>query len=312
MPTTPPNPAMAITPQSDRVASAHFKAGILAEALPWMTTWAGKTVVLKIGGNALADAASQVAIKMAEDVAMLHTLGVRLVVVHGGGPQISTLANNLGCQATFVDGLRVTDDTMMGIVQTAMCGQVNPMIVGLVADRGVRAVGICGTDANLLTATPRPGIGRAGDVTKVDTTVITTLLDAGMVPVIAPISRGDDGGLVNVNADAAAGAIATALKADKIIILTNIEGLYTNFGSPSAALVNTITTAELGGLLDSGTLEQGMVPKLHALHHAVASGVPQGHMLDGRVSHAVLLEIFTNDGIGTMILPDLPAAPGVG
>lgn len=293
--------------QNERIAGAHFKAGILAEALPWMTTWAGKTVVLKIGGNALADAASQVAIKMAEDVAMLHTLGVRLVVVHGGGPQINALADKLGYQATFVDGLRVTDDTMMEIVQAAMCGQVNPMIVGLVADRGVRAVGICGTDANLLIATPRAGIGRAGDVTKVDPTVITTMLDAGMVPVIAPISRGDDGGLVNVNADAAAGEIAAAIGADKIIVLTNVEGLYTNYGTPDAALVTTITATELRALLDSGTVERGMVPKLNALYTAVASGVPQGHMLDGRESHAVLLEIFTNDGIGTMVLPDQPS-----
>lgn len=302
---------MVTTAQSERLASAHFKAGILAEALPWMTTWAGKTVVLKIGGNALADAASQVAIKMAEDVAMLHTLGVRLVVVHGGGPQISDLADKFGHQATFVDGLRVTDDTMMEIVQTAMCGQVNPMIVGLVADRGVRAVGICGTDANLLTATPRAGVGRAGDVIAVDTTVITTLLDAGMVPVIAPISRGDDGGLVNVNADAAAGEIAAALGADKLIVLTNVEGLYTDYGTPDAALVNTISATELRELLDSGTVESGMVPKLNALYTAVASGVPQGHMLDGRESHAVLLEIFTNDGIGTMVTPDATAPQGM-
>lgn len=302
---------MVTTAQTERRASAHFKAGILAEALPWMTTWAGRTVVLKIGGNALADAASQVAIKMAEDVAMLHTLGVRLVVVHGGGPQINALADQLGYQATFVDGLRVTDDTMMTIVQTAMCGQVNPMIVGLVADRGVQAVGICGTDANLLTATPRPGIGRAGDVTQVDTTVITTLLDAGMVPVIAPISRGDDGGLVNVNADAAAGEIAAALGADKLIVLTNVEGLYSDYGTPEAALVNTITDTELRQLLDSGTVESGMVPKLNALYTAVSSGVPQGHMLDGRESHAVLLEIFTNDGIGTMVTPDTPAPQGI-
>lgn len=302
---------MVTTAQSERLASAHFKAGILAEALPWMTTWAGKTVVLKIGGNALADAASQVAIKMAEDVAMLHTLGVRLVVVHGGGPQISDLADKFGRQATFVDDLRVTDDTMMEIVQTAMCGQVNPMIVGLVADRGVRAVGICGTDANLLTATPRAGVGRAGDVIAVDTTVITTLLDAGMVPVIAPISRGDDGGLVNVNADAAAGEIAAALGADKLIVLTNVEGLYTDYGTPDAALVNTISATELRELLDSGTVESGMVPKLNALYTAVASGVPQGHMLDGRESHAVLLEIFTNDGIGTMVTPDATAPQGM-
>lgn len=301
-----------VTPaQSERVASAHFKAGILAEALPWMTTWTGKTVVLKIGGNALADAASQVAIKMAEDVAMLHTLGVRLVVVHGGGPQINALAGQLGYQATFIDGLRVTDDTMMTIVQTAMCGQVNPMIVGLVADRGVRAVGICGTDANLLTARPRSAVGRAGDVTHVDTAVITTMLDAGMVPVIAPISRGEDEGLVNVNADAAAGAIAAALKADKLIVLTNVEGLYTDYGTPEAALVNTITATELRALLDSGTVESGMVPKLNALYTAVASGVPQGHMLDGRESHAVLLEIFTNDGIGTMVTPDTPVFQGM-
>ena len=293
-------------PSSDRLAGAQVKADILAEALPWMTTWAGKTVVLKIGGNAIADAQSQVAIKMAEDVAMLHTLGVRLVVVHGGGPQISDLAASLGYQATFVDGLRVTDEPMMDIVRTAMCGQVNPMIVGLVADQGVRSVGISGTDANCLIGQPRSGLGRAGDITQVDPTVITTLLDAGMVPVIAPIGRGTDGGLININADAAAGAIAGALKADKLIVLTNVEGLYTDFGTPDATLVNTITATALHALLESGSVEQGMVPKLQALYTAICQGVPQGHMLDGRESHAVLLEIFTNDGIGTMVLPDTP------
>ncbi|WP_336250279.1 acetylglutamate kinase [Stomatohabitans albus] len=295
---------MDTTSSLTRREHAQFKANILAEALPWMTTWAGRTVVLKIGGNAIADANSQVAINMAEDVAMLHTLGIRLVVVHGGGPQISALADQFNYKPQFADGMRVTDDEMMTIVQTAMCGQVNPMIVRLVADRGVRAVGLAGTDANCLTAHPRPGFGRAGDITAVDPTVITTLLDANIVPVIAPISRGDDGGLVNVNADAAAGAIAAAIRADKVIVLTNIEGLYTDFGTPKASLVNTISTSELHTLIQSGTVEQGMIPKLNALHDAVVAGVPQGHMLDGQESHAVLLEIFTDDGIGTMVLPD--------
>lgn len=284
--------------------SAHDKASILAEALPWMTTWSGRTVVVKIGGNAIADAESQVAIKMAEDVALLHTLGLRLVVVHGGGPQISTLAQALNHQPVFHQGLRITDPEMMRIVQMAMAGQVNPMIVGMVANRGVRCVGIHGTDGDLLTARPRPGLGRAGDIVAVDPTVITTLLDAQIVPIVSPISRDEAGELVNVNADAAAGAIAAALGADKLIVLTNVEGLYADYGTPDQRLISQMTLGELTSLLASGTVDSGMKPKLEAIHGALSAGVPQGHMLDGRVSHALLLEIFTDAGIGTMVLPD--------
>jgi acetylglutamate kinase len=296
---------------SDRGRRAQDKARILREALPWITRWAGRTVVVKVGGSVGHGTTAQaMETAFAADVALLRSVGLHVVVVHGGGPQISDLAERLGLQSTFVGGRRVTDHEMLEAVRFVLLGQVNPRLVGLVSQAGARAAGVAGTDANLITARPADeAMGFVGEVDAVDPTVLHSLLADGVVPVVATVARGRDGQDYNVNADTVAGAIAKALRADKLIYLTNVAGLYDAFGSGDSQLLSEVDVAQLRVMMADGTIVSGMIPKIASCVDALEHGVGQAHLLDGRLEHALLLEIFTDAGIGTMIVQTPEPAP---
>jgi acetylglutamate kinase len=286
---------------------ALAKAAVLADALPWLNRFHGKVVVVKYGGNAMTSPELQRA--FAEDVVFLRYAGLRPVVVHGGGPQITAQLARLGIASEFRGGLRVTTPEAMDVVRMVLTGQVNPDVVNLVNNHGPFAVGLSGEDAGLLTAERRTGfvdgaavdIGQVGDVIAVDPSAVHALLADGRIPVIATVARGADGLSYNVNADTAAAAIAIGVGAEKLIVLTDVEGLYADWPA-STEIVSEITADELAALLP--TLASGMIPKMEACLRAVEGGVPRAHVLDGRVPHALLLEIFTSEGIGTMVLPE--------
>jgi acetylglutamate kinase len=292
---------------AQRIEVAQEKAAVLREALPWITRFHGQTVVIKYGGNAMVD--DELKRSFAADVALLHFVGLRPVVVHGGGPQISHLAGELGVESSFVGGLRVTDEAMMDVVRMALLGQVNPEVVGLVQAAGAPAVGVAGTDAGLLRVTPAIGpagedLGLVGEVEQVQAGYLHELLEDGFLPVVATVGRDEQGIERNVNADLAAGAIAAALGATKLVYLTDVPGLYTDFGDPDReALISEVTVGSLQTMLAEGHLHTGMRPKIRSIVDAIRAGVPQAHILDGRVLHAVLIEIFTDEGVGTMVTP---------
>ena len=290
---------------SDRGRRAQDKARILREALPWITRWAGRTVVVKVGGSVGHGTTAQaMETAFAADVALLRSVGLQVVVVHGGGPQISHLAERLGLQSRFVGGRRVTDHEMLEAVRYVLLGQVNPRLVGLVSHAGARAVGVAGTDADQITARPADAaMGFVGEVDAVDPGVLRSLLADGVVPVVATVARGRDGQDYNVNADTVAGAIATALHADKLIYLTNVAGLYDAFGSGDSQLLSQVDVDQLRTMMADGTIVSGMIPKIMGCVDALEHGVARAHLLDGRLEHALLLEIFTDAGIGTMIVP---------
>jgi len=289
---------------SARGHAALPKTRVLVEALPWLARFHGATVVIKYGGNAMETPALREA--FAEDVVFLRLAGIRVVVVHGGGPQITAHLKRLGVESRFVDGLRVTTLETMEIVRMVLVGQVNRDVVGLINNHGAFAVGLSGEDANMFTAQKRPAIvdgeevdiGLVGDVVEVQPETINALLDAGRVPVVATVARGEDGNVYNLNADTAAAALAVALGAVKLVVLTNVEGLYADWPN-SDEVISELPADQLQELLP--TLSSGMIPKMEACLRAVEGGVPQAHVLDGRVPHAVLLEIFTDEGIGTLI-----------
>ncbi len=299
---------------TERVEAAQEKAAVLREALPWITRFHGQTVVIKYGGNAMVD--EQLKRSFAADVALLHFVGLKPVIVHGGGPQISELAGSLGVASRFVGGLRVTDAAMMDVVRMALLGKVNPEVVSLVTDAGGPAVGVAGTDAGLLQVRPAVGphgedLGLVGDVERVDTRYLDELLADGFLPVIATVGRDADGVDRNVNADLAAGAIAAALHASKLVYLTDVPGLYLDFGDPhKQALISEVGVDRLDEMLGAEELHEGMRPKVRSIVGAIRDGVPQAHILDGRVLHAVLIEIFTDEGVGTMVTPSVAARSG--
>lgn len=278
-------------------------ARVLARALPYIRRFSGRTVVVKYGGNALAGTTDGDALAIfAEDIVLMHTVGIRPVVVHGGGPQIDAMLNDLGIGASFVDGLRVTDDATMDVVGMVLNGRVNPAIVAAVNAFGEVAVGLSGEDGRTLTARPvDPALGRVGDVDHVAPALLHSLLDRGFVPVMSTVACGPDGRAFNVNADTAAAAIATALGAEKIVYLTDIAGIRRRVEDPGS-LVASATVAELEGLLAEGVVSGGMIPKVRACLDAVRGGVGSAHILDGRVPHALLLELFTDEGVGTMVV----------
>ncbi|MFI1992671.1 acetylglutamate kinase [Actinoplanes sp. NPDC020271] len=285
---------------------AHEKAEILIEALPWLERFHGATIVIKYGGNAMIDASLQAA--FAADMVFLRHVGIKPVVVHGGGPQINRMLTRLGIESEFRGGLRVTTAETMEIVRMVLTGQVGRELVGLINQHGPYAVGLSGEDAGLFTAVRRGAtidgeevdIGQVGDVDKVDTSAVDDLIAAGRIPVIATVAPDVDGVTHNVNADTAASALAVALGARKLVVLTDVPGLYTNWPDTSS-LTSEIDADALAGLLPS--LEAGMVPKMEACLRAVRGGVPSAHVVDGRVAHSTLLEVFTEEGIGTMVVP---------
>jgi acetylglutamate kinase len=282
---------------------ASDKAGVLIEALPYIRTYSGATVVIKIGGAALDD--PDLASIVAEDLALLSFVGLKVVVVHGGGPQVSAAMEAEGLEPRFVGGLRVTDDEAMKVVSRVLVGSINLTLVARLQESGLAAVGLSGVDGGSIEVARARGpeqedLGLVGRVENVDATLIQTLLDAGHTPVVASIARSRDGELLNVNADAVAGAIAGELQAAKLVYLTNVEGLYRDLGE-SGSLLSEIKRDELSQLVPG--FGAGMRPKAESALAALDAGVDKIHILDGRVHHALLLEIFTSDGIGTQVLP---------
>jgi acetylglutamate kinase len=290
----------------DDPAVSRAKAATLAAALPWLKKYNGKVIVIKYGGNAMTDEALKVA--FAEDIAFLRLAGFKPVVVHGGGPQISRMLDRLGIESEFRGGLRVTTPEAMDVVRMVLVGQVQRELVGLLNQHGPLAVGLSGEDAGLFTAVPantvvdgeEVDLGLVGEVSEVRPDAVLDLIEAGRIPVISSVAPDADGRVHNVNADTAAAALAVALQAEKLLVLTDVEGLYRDWPD-SDDVIGEISPAALAELMPS--LASGMVPKMSACLSAVENGVPRATVVDGREQHAVLLEIFTDEGIGTQVLP---------
>jgi acetylglutamate kinase len=282
--------------------SPSEKARTLVEALPYITRFSGKVVIVKYGGNAMTDAG--LARSFARDVVLMRYVGMRPVVVHGGGPQISELMRRLDQEPRFVEGYRVTGEAELDVVRMVL-HKTNKDLVAMLNTHGDLAVGVSGEDANLMRATRMTASGGAdlgfvGEVSAVDPRVVVGLLDAGFIPVVAPIGISEGGQALNINADLAAAALAKALGAAKLVFLTDVEGLYEDFGD-RGTLLPRVTVSDLRRLLEAGKLSAGMLPKVRGCVEAVTSGVERAHILDGRVEHALLLEIFTDSGVGTMV-----------
>lgn len=284
----------------------YTKAGTLIEALPWLTKYAGATLVVKYGGNAMVS--DELKRAFVEDIVFLRRCGIRPVVVHGGGPQINLMLDKLGIASEFKGGLRVTSPEAMDVVRMVLVGQVGRELVGLLNQHGPLAVGMSGEDGGLFIAQRRGTVvdgeevdlGLVGEVASVNTDAISDLIEAGRIPVVASVSPDAEGAVHNLNADTAAAALAAALGADRLIILTDVEGLYANWPSTDE-IIARITTSDLRALLP--TLASGMIPKMEACLAAVADGVPLATIVDGRQPHSLLLEIFTDEGVGTMVVP---------
>ena len=291
------------------LSTIHAKAETLIEALPYFQRYAGKSFVVKYGGNAMGD--DRAAREFAEDVVLLKAVGINPVVVHGGGPQIGEMLGKLGVETRFVDGLRVTDEATAKVAEMVLSGAINKELVGWIANAGGKAIGISGKDGGLVTAeklqrtTRDPDsliekaldLGFVGDPTSVDTTLLDTASAAGMIPVVAPTARGLDGHTYNINADTMAGAIAAAIGAARLFLLTDVAGVLDKDGE----LVTDLTPARIAELREDGTVSGGMIPKLETCVSAVEAGCDAAVVLDGRVPHAMLLEFFTARGAGTLI-----------
>jgi len=295
------------TPSDERLATAASKANVLIEALPWLRRFHGATVVVKYGGNAMVDEELKQA--FAEDMVFLRLAGLRPVVVHGGGPQISSMLDRLGVEGEFRGGLRVTTPETMDIVRMVLVGQVSRELVGLMNAHGPYAVGLSGEDAQLFTAERTHAtvdgepvdIGLVGEVSEVNPDAVLDIVNAGRIPVVSTVAPDTDGVVHNVNADTAAGALAAALGAQKLVVLTDVEGLYANWPD-RASLIDQIGVERLAGLLPQ--LSSGMIPKMRACLRAINGGVSRAHIIDGRLAHSLLLEVFTSAGVGTMVLPE--------
>ncbi len=288
---------------------AHNVAHVLTEALPYIKRFKGKTVVIKYGGNAMVD--DELKNSFARDIVLMKLVGINPVVVHGGGPQIGKLLERLGKSTEFVQGMRVTDSETMDVVEMVLGGLVNKDIVNLISQHGGGAVGLTGKDGGLIHARKlkikkdAPGLdaseiidlGHVGEVESIDASVVDMLVNGGFIPVIAPIGIGNEGASYNINADLVAGKIAEVLQAEKLILLTNTEGLLDKDGS----LLTGMSAARVAELVADGTIHGGMLPKINCALDAVNAGVKSSHIIDGRVQHAVLLELFTDEGVGTLI-----------
>ncbi|MGS2718317.1 acetylglutamate kinase [Eionea flava] len=290
--------------------NAKNVAKVLTEALPYIQRFTNKTIVVKFGGNAMGDESLQQS--FARDIVLMKLVGMNPVVVHGGGPQIGSLLEKLNIQSNFIDGMRVTDSATMDVVEMVLGGSVNKQIVSLINSNGGQAIGISGKDGNLIRAKKlslkkdaKEGmnapeiidIGQVGEVASVKVDVISTLTEGNFIPVIAPIGVGDDGASYNINADLVAGKIAEVLKAEKLMLLTNVAGLQDKSGE----VLTGLSTQQVDHLIDDGTIYGGMLPKIQCALDAVKAGVSSAHIIDGRVAHAVLLEVFTDVGVGTLI-----------
>ncbi len=297
--------------QIQEVAAA--KASVLAQALPWMTRLQGATVVIKYGGNAMID--DTLKASFAADVVFLRLAGIKPVIVHGGGPQINELLTKLGIESTFAAGMRVTTDEVLDVARMVLTGQVQRELVNLINHHGPFAVGISGEDAHLFEATRHVArvdgqpvdVGLVGDVSQVRTDFVDTLIADGLIPVVSSIGVGADGTVYNINADIAASALAAALDADKLVMMTDVAGLIADWPD-SDEVVAKVSSAELAAMMPSIT--GGMIPKLRACLEAVDAGVTNAHIIDGRLEHAILLEVFTDEGVGTMVYANPDALAG--
>jgi acetylglutamate kinase len=294
------------TSASGRLARAGEKAAVLAEALPWLQRFHDKIVVIKYGGNAMIDYTLKAA--FAQDMVFLRLAGIHPVVVHGGGPQISAMLNRLNLPGEFRGGLRVTTPETIDVVRMVLVGQVGRELVGLINAHGPYAVGMSGEDAGLFTAERRTAlvngdvvdIGLVGEVVAVNPGAVLDIVAAGRIPVVAGVAPDTEGIVYNINADSAAAALAEALGAAKLVVLTDVEGLYADYPDPES-LISALTADELEPMLP--TIATGMAPKMEACLRAVRGGVRQAHVIDGRLAHSVLLEVFTSEGVGTMVVP---------
>ena len=291
---------------------AEKKAGTLVEALPYIQEFYGKTIVIKYGGNAMIN--EELKHKVMEDVSLLKYVGMRPVIVHGGGPDITQFLKKVGKQSAFVSGLRVTDEETVEIAEMVLDGKVNSDIVNMLNCRGVKAVGLSGKDAGLIKASKKLAtvydeagkqanvdIGYVGQVAAIDTSILDTLLDNGYIPVIAPIGVGDDGESYNINADYVAAEIAGALKAEKLLLLTDTEGVYKDFEDKDT-FISTLTVAEAKDYIKTGIIYGGMIPKIEACLKSIESGTNKVHIIDGRQPHSIILELLTSSGIGTQVI----------
>ncbi|NTW29495.1 MAG: acetylglutamate kinase [Coriobacteriia bacterium] len=275
------------------------KATTLTEALPWIKRTWGRTVVIKYGGAAMTDRGLRD--DVASDIVLMKLVGINPVIVHGGGPEITSYMDRLSMPVEFCNGLRVTSDEAMELVRMVLVGKVNPELVSAINQHGRLAVGVSGDDGNLVRATRiDERLGRVGKVTEIDTTIIENLIEDGFIPVVATVAAGDDGGSFNVNADLVAGELAAALHAEKVIFLTDVDGLYADVSDPST-LISALTPSQAEEMVVSDRLGGGMVPKVAACVAALKGGVKRAHILNGTVPHALLLEVYTDQGVGTMI-----------
>jgi len=294
------------TNQNQDTALARIKAETLIESLPWLQTFHGKVVVIKFGGNAMVDEELQRA--FAQDMAYLRFVGIKPVVVHGGGPQITARLAEMGIETEFVGGLRVTSESVIEVVRDVLRNQISANLAQLVGEAGAEALVLSGEDSNLFraerTRVDNQGnpvdLGLVGEVTSVNPRVVLEALQAGVVPIISTVAPDADGKVLNVNADLAAGSLAVALGAEKLMLLTDVAGLYSNWPNQDS-LISEIDAASLRALLPE--LESGMIPKMQACLNALAGGVSRAHVIDGRAPHSILLEIFTSSGVGTLVLP---------
>lgn len=281
--------------------SAEQWSDVLVEALPYFKQWVGKVVVVKYGGNAMLNEELKQAVM--EDIVLLNTIGIKVVLVHGGGPEINKMLDKVGKESKFVDGLRYTDGETMEIVQMVLTGKLNKDIVGILLQKGGKAVGLSGVDSGLLRAKKtEKDLGYVGDVTEVNPEILTSLLDEGFIPVVSTVALGEQGddARYNINADTAAAKIAVALKAEKFVQLTNVAGILRNIDDPST-LIKRIERTAIGSLKATGIISGGMIPKIECCETALNGGVPRTHIIDGRVPHSLLIEMFSDRGIGTMI-----------
>jgi acetylglutamate kinase len=277
------------------------KANILTEALPYIQAFYGKVVVVKYGGHAMVDRGLEEMVL--KDVILMKLIGMKPVLVHGGGPMIDHWLERLDIRAEFIDGLRVTDEATMEVVEMVLAGKVNKEVVSRIQKLGGRAVGLCGKDAGMISArrvTQPRDLGLVGEITGVDTSLILTLIEKDFIPVVSSVGAGEDGGSLNINADTVASALGGALKAHKLVLLTDVEGIYLGEGE-GRELASRLFAKDIPDLIAKGELTGGMIPKAQGCMEAVASGVENVHIIDGRKPHALLLEIFTNEGIGTWV-----------
>ncbi|HEY9741085.1 MAG TPA: acetylglutamate kinase [Coleofasciculaceae cyanobacterium] len=287
---------------SDYIRQAEAtRVRVLSEALPYIQQFAGRTVVVKYGGAAMKD--STLKDKVIRDVVFLACVGLRPVVVHGGGPEINSWLGKLGIEAQFKNGLRVTDAATMDVVEMVLVGRVNKELVSLINRAGGKAVGLCGKDGNLIKARPegREGIGFVGEVNSVDTKLVESLVNSGYIPVVSSVAADETGQAYNINADTVAGEIAAALGAEKLILLTDTAGILKDYKDPST-LIAKVDIQQARELIGSGIVAGGMIPKVTCCVRSLAQGVRAAHIIDGRIPHALLLEIFTDEGIGSMIV----------